>query len=294
MKLCLLTVLFMTGLLFFGCREHRVDLEIGENDAPLAFDEYVESVSMIKIAETDDMMIADISKAVMIDDSTYIVMDRRQRALLKMTRGGKIVDKFQRIGRGPGEYTEIFDFDIDTNNGRLFLLCNRLLSRIMIMDFDFKMERSVDMDDRSLYQRIAYFEKEWYLYSHDAWTIYKWDEHDKPTPVIQSERSNKGVFFSHVPVFHKNGNELYVNMGGDDAVYQMKNGRGERFYTLNWHDKEAGYHIVSQLSPDDNLGYAKNAPPIIQSLIIDDKKIIIFYSRINFRMAVADIDTGRT
>lgn len=161
------------------------------------------------------------------------------------------------------------------------------------MDLDFRVDETVRLKDTAIYERIAFFDGEWYLYSHNTRAVYRWNKNSGPMEFAHSERSGKGVFFAHQPVFYKNKDVLLINPAGDDVIYSVKDGRLERFYTLNWRDKEARYRTLSQLNPEETLHYAENAPPIIKNLILRDDKLIIIYSKLFFRMAVADIGTGQ-
>ena len=285
----------MVGLSFFGCGERNRLPMIGEGDTLLEFDKYVESVSITEIMESEDILLSDASKIVMANDSTCILMDREQRALIKMTSDGRITDKFQRVGRGPQEYIDMYDFDIDVKGKHIYMLCDREPSQIMVMDLDFNLERIITLDQESIYERIAFFEDKWYLYSFSAGTVYTLDDNDSLQPLIKSERSTEGLFFSHSSVFHKTGNVMLIIMSGDDIIYKVENDHHEKLYTLNWRDKKKRYRILSEMFSNgyhDNIEYAKNAPPNIYNVIVDDGKIIIFYSRILYRMAVLDITTG--
>ena len=294
-RLLLLTALLIAGLLFPGCGERSSLSMIGEGDTLLEFDKYVESVSITEIMASGDILLGDVSKAVMADDSTCILMDREQRALIKMASDGRIIDKFQRLGRGPQEYIEMHDFDIDINDKQIYMLCNDAPSQVLVIDLDFNLEKVITFDRESIYERIAFFEDRWYLYSFNAGTVFTLDENDNLQPLIRSERSTEGLFFSHSSVFHKTGNVMLIIMSGDDVIYKVENDRPEKFYTLNWRDKKKRYRILSEMfnnSSYNNIEYAKNAPPSIDNMIADDRNIIIFYNRILCRMAVVDIATG--
>lgn len=284
----LLTALIVSGLLFSGCNERRNDNLIDEGDAELEFDKFVDSVSVVGIMTDGDIMLVDISKIVMADDTTYIILDSKQRALIKMTADGEIIDKFQRLGRGPNEYVQINDFDIAGED--IYLLCDE--ERIIVVDLDFNLLRTIILGQVPPCQRIAYFDNEWYLYSHHAWTVYKFYENDTPAPIVKSKRSNEGIYFTHEPVFHKTGDAMLVCMSRDDIIYKIENNRHKKFFTLNWRNKEERYRILSELDPHDIDVYAINIPLSIKNLIVDGERLAIFYSRGYLRMAVADIKTG--
>ncbi len=280
----------MSGLLSVGCNERHNNNLIGEGDARLEFDKYVDSVSIVGIMATGDIMLGEVSKAISINDSTYLLMDRQQRALIKMTTDGRIVDKFQRLGRGQNEYIDMDDFDIDKKNGHIYILCDG--TKIMVVNMDFNPEYVIPLDQGVTYQRIACFEDRWYLYSHNALAVYELGEKNNAVPLIKSKRPNKGLYFTNEPVFHKTGDALLVCMSNDDIIYKLNDGRYKEIYTLNWRDKEERYRLLAEIAPQDIEAYAKNAPPIVVNLILDGERLTIFYSRGYFRMAVANLRTG--
>ncbi len=286
----------MAGLLLTGCGGRRVNTFIENFDADLEFNEYVESMTMTEIMTSGEIMLGDVSKAVMADDSTCIFFDSEQRGLVKMTVDGRITDNYQKTGRGPDEYIELHDFDIDADGQRIYVLCASASWRIMVLDLDFNLERIISLDKEPRgYYKIAFFEDELYLYSHAPWTVYKLDENDFPVAVIKSERSNKGIHSYLEPVFYKNGNMMLVKMCGDDVIYKIENGRSEKFFTLNWPDKEKRYRVLSELKLidyDDQIEYAQNTPPRVCDLTVNGEKLRIIYSHFLYGMAIADIKTG--
>ena len=89
---------------------------------------------------------------------------------------------------------------------------------------------------------------------------------------------------------------MLIIMSGDDIIYKVENNRHDKFYTLNWRDKEKRYRILSEMFNNgnyDNIVYAKNTPPSIDNVIADGSKIIIFYNIILCRMAIVDITIGK-
>jgi hypothetical protein len=292
------TTLLIAGLSIAGCAERKQSIvsELDEeSNEQIAFNEYVEDVSVLPIIETDSLLIGDMSKIEMVDESTYIIYDKMQKALLKVTKDGAIVDMFRQVGRGPDDYLEINDFDVDVDNGRLFLLCDRMPSKIIVMDFDFNIKQSVklaNIADNYAYERIVYYDNSWYVYSHGAYSIYKLNENFEAVEFIKSARSGMGIHLSPQLVFHKTKDALLANMISDDVIYAIKDGGWKPFFTLNWSDKEERYEKLTNIVPGDNVEYALNTPPTIYTLFIDGNRLLIIYSKFLFRMAEIDLKTG--
>ncbi len=66
----------------------------------------------ICLESSDDCLIEQIGKTIVVNDTLYI-MDKPRRTVFMFNVGsGKYLNKISKIGRGPGEYTDLSDFDV--------------------------------------------------------------------------------------------------------------------------------------------------------------------------------------
>jgi hypothetical protein len=72
----------------------------------------------------EDILIKSITKLKYRDDTIYI-FDKNTQTIFSFTKEGKLIWKIQNRGYGPGEYTQLTDFDIDKKANKLYLLCFR-------------------------------------------------------------------------------------------------------------------------------------------------------------------------
>ncbi len=66
---------------------------------------------IIPLETTEESLIGEIGK-VILHDSCFFVEDKTQKVILIFDWKGKYINKISRLGRGPGEYVNILDFDV--------------------------------------------------------------------------------------------------------------------------------------------------------------------------------------
>ena len=88
-----------------------------------------EKMEFIRLS--NDQLIGRISKVLIMGNYIY-VLDVKQNAILCFDKTGRFISIFSRVGRGPDEYLELNDFDIDPNRGVVFALTNK--NRLVELD----------------------------------------------------------------------------------------------------------------------------------------------------------------
>ena len=88
-----------------------------------------EKMEFIRLS--NDQLIGRISKALIMGNYIY-VLDLTQSAILCFDKAGRFINLFSKVGRGPDEYLELNDFDIDPNRGVVFALTNK--NRLVELD----------------------------------------------------------------------------------------------------------------------------------------------------------------
>ena len=80
-----------------------------------------EKMEFIRLS--NDQLIGRISKVLIMGNYIY-VLDMKQNAILCFDKTGRFVSIFSRVGRGPDEYYELTDFDIDPERNVILALTN--------------------------------------------------------------------------------------------------------------------------------------------------------------------------
>lgn len=66
----------------------------------------------IRLESSDDCLIEQISKTVIVNDTLYIMDKPRRTVFMFNASDGRYLNKISKAGRGPGEYTDLSDFDV--------------------------------------------------------------------------------------------------------------------------------------------------------------------------------------
>jgi hypothetical protein len=69
-------------------------------------------VELIPLETTDKSIIQEVNKLVYFENS-FFILDENQNAVFIFDSCGKFLNKIQNIGNGPGEYSLLYDFDIN-------------------------------------------------------------------------------------------------------------------------------------------------------------------------------------
>ena len=83
----------------------------------------ITNVKYIPLETTRESVIGEISKVILHKGNFYIMDDNITKTVFVFDGNGKFITKICRRGRGPGEYNDLWDFDIDTENDQILLYC---------------------------------------------------------------------------------------------------------------------------------------------------------------------------
>jgi hypothetical protein len=104
----------------------------------------IDSSYFIPLEANDESLIKAIDKIVFDYDKIFVLDKQGNNKILVFDRQGKFVSSIGKIGKGPGEYIEISDFCLDTQDKMIYLLCER--RRLMLYNYngDFVEQKNVD------------------------------------------------------------------------------------------------------------------------------------------------------
>lgn len=118
---------FFVFYLLYSCRTENntshiiipVDVENSRKD--VSFYDVFKSVDVITLETCEDCLIGEVNK-IIYADSIYYIFDKRQAGVSAFNKKGRFLFKIQNIGRGPGEYLRIADFEINKYTNSIDLL----------------------------------------------------------------------------------------------------------------------------------------------------------------------------
>ena len=98
-----------------------VDLD-GKQELSIPLSTYFRNAKIIPLETRKDCMIGRISSLQVFDGYVYVLDSHVARSMFVFDIDGRFVKKIGSVGRGPGEYTKINDFTLDTKNQFIYLL----------------------------------------------------------------------------------------------------------------------------------------------------------------------------
>ena len=110
--------------------EYRIDLT---DPADISVRDLWTHIEIVPL-ETGEQSLISTPVKIQHRNNTYYVLDRDQNALLIFSDEGLFINKIQQQGRGPGEYLQIDDFEINPFTGNIELLNPR--GEILVYDPD--------------------------------------------------------------------------------------------------------------------------------------------------------------
>jgi hypothetical protein len=89
-------------------------------DKHLLADSLIESFEIIPLETNENCLISSIEQLLLFNNNFYI-SDKKSGSILVFDKTGKFIFKLNKLGKGPGEYTQLLDFKI-TEKGEILIL----------------------------------------------------------------------------------------------------------------------------------------------------------------------------
>ena len=105
-----------------------IDLRVGLKDAGKdperkvhEFLALIDKVTLFFPETTDKSIIGAVSKVIKTNDRVYVLDNQKSKALLVFNRSGKFLYTVGNVGKGPGEFVEPTDFEINEKEGQVYI-----------------------------------------------------------------------------------------------------------------------------------------------------------------------------
>lgn len=234
---------YLVIMLMIGCDashtikqgESHITLNISpQKDDSFLLSSFIDSIAFIKLETNEIEIVGNISKVQLFGDTIYI-LDRDRNAILLYNINGSYITKIQNVGRGPGEFLQLVDFEV--NKHGVFLL--DYPSKIIQYSHKNEYLREFYLDNAYTFG-FTYFE-DLFWFSNE-----KGSEYEKfHFTVINQDGNNIGNFvkknflekeFSwHLGgEFNKHDTILYISPLFDNRIYSVNGNDVELVYTLNF------------------------------------------------------------
>jgi hypothetical protein len=210
---------------------------------------------IVYLETNESSLIGQITKVGMTD-SLIFIFDRSQYAVLVFDMNGKFKSKIRRIGQGPQEYVQIADFDIDTINNQIVILCT-IPKKVMFFSYEGDYLKEIKND--RFYHTMATDSQNIYLEAADVY------HPTNPTYHIDIKNFLDGSSYGVLPLIDNiknftqaNGqditsglSEIHFSRRYDNTVYSIKDGNVIPEYIVDFKRHNMPEHYISE--PDDNL-----------------------------------------
>ncbi|MBQ7823698.1 MAG: 6-bladed beta-propeller [Bacteroidaceae bacterium] len=177
--------------------------------------DFAESIRVIRLS--NDSIVRDIEKLLIDDAGNFYIIDSKGTTLQKFDKNGKFISQISRRGKGPGEYLEIYDFDID-NNQIIIYDSNRDDLMYFDMEGNFLSMKPTGLD---YYLSFVSVNDTVYACHGGSYTdVFLNGEKIYETPRTPPEKRISGYIHS-THQLTKNGNEVYWERVYNDTIYRV-------------------------------------------------------------------------
>lgn len=241
-KEIIITTVCSFSILFFSCKENIQKANIDSNGVKTitisSIEESFQDTSYFKdpqiiILETlEESLFSEITRMFM-DDSTLFIYDRQLNYILMFDISGKYINKIDCKGEGPGEYSQIKDFTIDTIEKQIILLCSPQKQMYFTYDGVFIKEKrhrdyysQLTTDNNHIYfEKADIGEKDYQLHILDIKTGKK---HEGLEPI-----GIKNHYYTNGNSLNRGKDILFVRRY-DNSIYELTNGEIIKKYYVDF------------------------------------------------------------
>jgi hypothetical protein len=219
---------------------HVIDLDIAEEIAAVNTSQLFKKVTPIILEVTENSLIKGIGRLYAMDE-LLIIMDYNTYNIFVFNREGKFLHKIGGRGAGPGEYTYVSDFCIDTVNKTIYL-SDPYTRKIHHYDiYSGKYLESIQLHINTSNDFIHYYENELYISgatfsdkNQEGFLLHKIDINSGKSKEtwFDFRDYNKGLNNCKPPFLHTNRKDMKFTTHLMDTVMSISGSRITPFLTF--------------------------------------------------------------
>lgn len=124
-----------------------VDKLISYENKPVLFSNLFSNFHIIPLETRKECVFSQISNIKLINDTIFILDRMSTKGIYFFTKQGKFINKIQKIGRGPGEYINVCDFDVEINDNSILIFVLTWNRRINIYNTNGSFIKDLKLED---------------------------------------------------------------------------------------------------------------------------------------------------
>lgn len=262
-------ILIVVSLVFFSkCKITHGESEIARKDVKeikveeltgdfLKIDSIFNSITTVKLETNENNLIKHCQKVLLSNDRIYILNGKSN--LFVFSLDGKFIQEISRKGRGPGEFFELRDFQVDKNDNIYLLDYGKILmfskGGNLLDSFSF---RKFCAKSHCNPLEFALTDKfgEFYLWggsfgiksnrNKDCYALYKID---KSSDIIERHFPLKYLIVGNCNRFRSFDDLINVEpVFGNDTIYAIRDNKFEARYAINCGDRSLKEKVPENLS----------------------------------------------
>ena len=100
--------------------QEQITVDLRQNQQVSIHDVFTK-IELIPIETNNDILIESVSKLI-YKDGLFYILDKNQKCIFIINKKGQLVRKLDSVGKGPGEYGDISDFEINPYTDNIEIL----------------------------------------------------------------------------------------------------------------------------------------------------------------------------
>lgn len=226
MKKFLILLLFLTCCTENSITKDAIVLRIDEvkNDEPLYLSEIFDDFEVIPLEVNDSIQFGKIDDLIITENHIFLFDRQYFKGVLIFERDGKYKACIKAMGRGPGEYTRVPDFDIRPNNDEI-IIKDWGIGKLCIYDVNGNHKKDIKLGDR--YSDVTYNEPYYYLCNtlKQGIPLSIADEEGRVIKVLLEDNEVYRINTLHLRSmgsFFKKNSTTYLSFPHDPCIYKIE------------------------------------------------------------------------
>jgi hypothetical protein len=220
------------ALLFIGsCTRNKQINNVNNVNIPILekpkdlFNEIV----LVPLETNDSSLIGNINK-IYIDDTSIYILDSNQKSLFVFSNKGKYLHKLHKVGRGPGEYVHIADFNVNSNGDI------EILDSYKIITYNNQLEYVNEFNIPTVAHYFCWLDEEhiilYHLQAQNRISLYNWSTKKILYESLHNPKYSRMLPNSYYPPFYKSGEDIYLEAPFSNDIYQVTHDGLKKIYTF--------------------------------------------------------------